>query len=212
MSDLILTGWTGTDFAEIAAHTLPIMRRYAIRHNLDFACANLLGARPPSWNKVQALHTALQRHDRVAWVDADVVIVDGSENILSELEPGKVQALCRHSTECGEVPNCGVWVLTKQALPVLAQMWAMDRYLNHCWWEQRAMLELLGYEVGEVNGAPSAKHISETELFGLTTWLGSQWNDHPQDSSRVREPFFFHVTMYADRLHAVKTLAERTNV
>lgn len=176
-----------------------------MRHNLDFACANLFGARPASWQKVQALHSALQKHDRVAWIDADVVVFDGSENIFDELEPDKVQALCRHSTECGEVPNCGVWVLTSRMLPILGQMWAMDQYLNHCWWEQRAMLDLLGYEVSD---GLFAKHLSETELYGLTTWLGPRWNHHPRDTGRVEEPLLVHVTTYPDRLGTVKFFAE----
>lgn len=199
MADCILTGWTGVEFAKIAAHTLPLIHAYAIKHGAACGCANLAGERPPSWMKVQAIRQALETHDRVAWIDADVVIVDDSENICARLG-NNWQALVEHQTECGLVPNCGVWVLSRQMLPVLDDVWREERFLHHWWWEQAAVLEQMGYRVTD---QPTSTLDKPTTLYRLTTFLSSEWNDHPADKRRVRRPRFCHVTQYADRLSTV---------
>lgn len=200
MSDLILTGWAGVEFAEIAAHTLPVLRDYAVAHDISMACVNLVGNRPPSWMKVQALYEELDRFDRVAWIDADVVVVNGERNIFDDLGDGW-QALVEHHTPSGYVPNCGVWVVTQAMRPVLAEIWNGKRHLDHPWWEQAAMLEQMGYEVLP---GPFARLSTPTELWHKTTWLAPEWNHHPHDTKRVDAPRFLHVTQYADRLGVVR--------
>lgn len=202
MADCILTGWSGVEYAKIAAHTLPLIHAYATRHGAACGCANLAGERPPSWMKVQAIRQALERYDRVAWIDADVVIVDDSENICDRLGVNW-QAIVEHSTECGLVPNCGVWVLGKPMLPVLEDVWRAERFMNHWWWEQGAVLEQMGYAVTDL---PTSVLDKPTTLYRLTTFLASEWNDHPADKRRVPRPRFFHITQYADRLSTVRAL------
>lgn len=200
MSDLILTGWAGVEFARIAAHTLPVLSDYAAKHDISMACVNLVGNRPPSWMKVQALYEELDRFDRVAWIDADVVVVNGERNIFDDLGDGW-QALVEHHTPSGYVPNCGVWVVTQAMRPVLAEIWNGKRHLDHPWWEQAAMLEQMGYEVLP---GPFALLATPTDLWHRTTWLRPEWNHHPHDTRRVDAPRFLHVTQYADRLGAVR--------
>lgn len=200
MSDLILTGWAGVQFAEIAAHTLPVLRSYAVTHDISMACVNLVGNRPPSWLKVQALYEELGRFDRVAWIDADVVVLDDSRNIFDDLGDGW-QALVEHHTPSGTVPNCGVWLVTQAMRPVLAEMWNGKRHIHHPWWEQATLLEQMGYEVLP---GPVARLGTPTGLWHKTTWMGAEWNHHPHDTRRVATPRFLHVTQYADRLAVVR--------
>jgi len=202
MSDIVMTGWSGLMFAEIASHTLPVIADYARKHGLQCGCANLAGSRPPSWMKLVAIQHALDRHDRVVWVDADVVIANDSANIFDCLGENW-QAVVEHHTPSGTVPNCGVWVLTRQMLPVLAKAWEMVEYLNHPWWEQAAVLRLMGYAVTDI---PTAILRKQTQLTKKTTFLDSEWNHHPEDAKRVESPRFVHVTQYADRLGVVKSL------
>lgn len=204
---MIVTGWAGTLFAEIAAHTLPVLGRYAAKHGLTVECVNLAGERPPSWMKVNALHDALGRHDRVVWIDADVVVLDHSRNILDELGVGW-QGLVEHQTECGTVPNCGVWVADRRMRPVLEQIWNAGRNLHHPWWEQASVLEMMGYTVSD---APTAMLGEPTPLWHHTTWLGPEWNHHPFDARRVDTPRFVHVTQYQDRLDAVRRIVGACN-
>lgn len=201
MPDLVLTGWTGLEFAQIAARTLPRIHAYAQRHGAACGCANLAGERPPSWMKVKAMMQGLRTHDRVAWIDADVVILDGEANIFDELGDSW-QAIVEHETECGLVPNCGAWVVSRQMLPVLEGIWNAEHCVNHPWWEQAALLEQMGYRVEGVRSTLD----TPTTLYRLTKFLDPTWNHHPADRRRVDAPRFAHVTQYADRLAQVRFL------
>ena len=203
MKTLVLTGWSGVLHGQMAAHTLPLLHAYAGRHGHAFGCANLSGERVPSWMKVMAMWQALQTHDRVAWIDADVVVVDPSHDVLAELGDGW-QAIVEHDTECGTVPNCGVWAVTQAMLPVLADMWNSGEDIDHPWWEQAALLRRMGYEI---TAEPAAKLDTPTTLYRNTTFLAPTWNHHPRDARRVESPRFAHVTQYADRLATVRAYA-----
>ena len=205
MKTLVLTGWTGVEFAQVAAHTLPLLHAYASRHGHDFGCANLTGERVPSWMKVQALHQALQAHDLVAWIDADVVVLDPTADILGEIGD-KWQAIVEHETECGTVPNCGVWIVTRHMLPVLEEMWNSGEDVDHPWWEQAALLRRMGYAI---TPEPAARLDTPTTLYEQTLFLSPTWNHHPRDARRVESPRFAHVTQYADRLDIVRSLSAR---
>jgi hypothetical protein len=204
MPDLVLTGWSGVEFAEIAAHTLPILKRYAERHGLSFQCANLSGERPPSWMKIPAIWHAMETHDRVVWIDCDVVVLDPCVNVFDDLGDAW-QGLVEHETECGTVPNCGVWVVTQHMRPVLAEMWESGQDIHHPWWEQAALLRRMGYSV---DNSPRAALDKGTTLYSNTAFLKPEWNHHPHDRRRVSSPRFVHVTQYGNRLNAIKQFAK----
>lgn len=204
MTALLLTGWHGTLFAKMAAHTVPLMDAYAALHGMHFCCVNLHGVLPPSWMKIPFILKALQHHACVVWIDSDVVIVDGAVNICDDVPAESWQAVVEHETSCGCVPNCGVWVCRQQMRDVLQEIWSSDKRTTHPWWEQSAVLERMGYEVTD---APHASLSQPTELYERTTFLGAEWNDHPHDSRRCGSPRFVHVTQYADRVEEVIRLA-----
>ena len=214
MTDLILTGWRGTDFARIAAHTLPRMEEYARRHGADFNCLNLAHAEiPPSWMKVPNIAAALGDYKRVLWLDADVVIVDPTENIFAALDETAWQAVVEHETECGFVPNCGVWMVTPTMHQILRFIWErmLPGFLNHPWWEQGAVMSVMGYAITLTDGWPHSTLEKPTELHDRTQFLQAKWNDHPADKRRAASPSFVHVTQYHDRLAEVRRLcAEKT--
>jgi hypothetical protein len=207
MASLVLTGWCGTEFAKMAAHTLPLLEDYAHRHGHGFACGNLFGPRPPSWQKVALLRVALERHAVVAWIDADVVVADDSSDLLSQLQSGHVQALVEHNTASGPVPNCGVWVLTQAMLPVLASVWDEGRNIDHPWWEQASVMERMGYVL---EPGPCSRLDTPTTLHAQTTFLGPEWNHHPFDARRVSAPHMVHVTQYDNRLETIRQLCRET--
>lgn len=210
MKPLLLTGWCGPEFQRIAHSTVPLMERYAERHGMEFSCVNLHAEdAPPSWVKVPRIMAALKRgHRACVWLDADVVIFDSSKSIIADVAHTSWQGLVEHETECGLVPNCGVWVVTERMLPVLREVWAgRDRFLHHPWWEQAAMLERMGYELSLTQGWPSAKRGGGSDLLDHTTFLASKWNHHPYDKRAVSDASFIHVTQYADRAAACKEYA-----
>ena len=205
MRPLILTGWTGDDWRAVADVTLPLMKAYAQRHSMDFSWAELAGLRPPSWQKVIGLLQTLPNRPAVVWIDADVVIEDGSRSILDDVPADADHALVEHHTECGNVPNCGVWVVRPAMLPRLQQAWNCNKHLSHPWWEQAVMLEQMGYVVDGTN----ARLDKPTTLYERTAFLDAAWNDHPNDERRAAHVRFRHVTQYKNRLEQIRQFAAR---
>lgn len=206
---LLITGWCGPEFAGIANSTLPIMERYAEKHGMDYLCVNLhSNDAPPSWVKIPRLISALRRnHETCIWLDADVVIFDSSKSILDDVQPdrGYVQALVEHDTECGHVPNCGVWVVSQAMLATLELTWASrDKLLYHPWWEQASIMLQMGYRVNHV---PESVDCTPTELHDRTCFLPPKWNHHPKDARRVDDAAFIHVTQYLHREEACEHYA-----
>jgi hypothetical protein len=170
--------------------SFPRFAEYADRHGYDLhAYPPRLVTRPPSWLKVAALLDALAHHEEALWIDCDVVIVDGDLDVADEVPEDAVQALVRHHTPDGEVPNCGVWFVREAVRPALVKLWRLDRYLDHPWWEQAGMLDLLGYR----HRSRPVTLEEPTDLYWRTHWLGLEWNSHEQND-RHPSPRFAHAT------------------
>ena len=205
MQSLILTGWSGAAHSAMAKHTAPLMAAYASRHGHDFISLSLIGERPASWQKLPAMYAALKAYDAVCWIDVDVVIAWPGADIIAELQPDTCQAVVEHLTECGRVPNCGVWVVSRDMQPTLEQAWIDgSMFPDHPWWEQAAIMRLMGYVV---EPGPHGKLDSPTRLYGQTTFLPPVWNHHPGDRNKPDKPYFVHVTQYNDRLSLIEKLA-----
>src|SRR5262249_39072233 len=160
---------------ELLRVALPGFHVYAQRHEYELIDAPpQRDDRPPSWLKVPLLHELLATYDEVLWLDADVVIVNEHDDLADDVPDEDWQAVVRHYTPDGEVPNCGVWLLRPSMRPVLDAMWQLDSYREHPWWEQAALLELLGYR-----GHP-VRLEQPTELYARTCWLGLEWNSHEE--------------------------------
>lgn len=210
MNDLVMTGWSGTEFAVIAANTVPIIGRYSRKHGASFACVNLgMPSTPASWAKVPYMAAALRDFDRVLWIDADVVVVNSQESLFAEHDQRFVQAVVPHVTGCGFVPNCGVWLVTRQMIPILEGLWE-NRWpsISHPWWEQSAVMRLLGYSSDILDGDPVSADVGSTELREKTQFMSPKWNHHPKDANRVESPNFVHVTQYEDRIGEVVRLCQ----
>jgi hypothetical protein len=187
---------------------LPTMRRYADRHGYDLlADPPPPIRRPPSWLKIPLLQKALRSYDEVLWLDADLVVVDDRVDVADEIDVDSYHAMVRHHTADGEVPSCGVWLLRKPMLGWLARAWVKTEYLDHGWWEQAALLDLLGYE----HRTRPCRHVRETSLYRHTHWLELEWNSHEQ-SDRHPDPRFAHATAggLAWRLEVMRRYAALT--
>ena len=179
------------DLLEIA---LPTFERFADRHGYDLVEADVDGMpRPPSWRKIPALLTALEEYDEVLWLDADTVIVDSSEDV--PFSDGAWQAMARHLTSDGLVPNCGVWAVRREMIPILRDVWGMTRHIHAGWWEQSALCEALGYDIS----SRPIRLVNPSELYAMTAWLDSGWNVHVSDGQPVDRHRIEHATMRPDR-------------
>ena len=154
--------------APCAALSRPGMEAYAARHGYDLCLDHVPTLRPWSYAKIPLLIDLLGTYDEVLWLDADVLIRNGRFDV-AEIVPGaEMHAMVAHHTYEGHVPNCGVWLLRKAALPMLGKVLALyDAYRHHKWWEQGAVHSLLG----------------EHPAYMLTPW----WNWCEHDSRRGDE-------------------------
>jgi hypothetical protein len=175
-------------YSELQQVALPGLEEYAGLHGYDLHTEPPTDQpRPASWMKIPLLLELLDRYEEALWLDADVVVADPSRDIADDVPGEAWQALVRHHTPDGEVPNCGVWYLRRPMRPVLEQLWQMPVGGERAWWEQGALLELLGYR-----GRPS-RLDRPTGLFERTHWLGLEWNSHEQND-RHPDPRFAHAT------------------
>jgi hypothetical protein len=180
--------------APLLEMALPAMERYADWHGYDLVTdpPGLL-LRPPSWHKITAVLAALDTHDEVLWVDADVLILDDSVDLADEVDAKAWQAITRHHTREGEIPSVGVWLVREPMRPWLKKAWGLTRYLNHRWWEQAAFLDLLGYRADP----PPCRLIRSTDLYANTYWLGEEWNQlllqYPEGDEPMAPARFVHV-------------------
>lgn len=120
--------------------------------------------RAASWAKVQYLITNLeeQAYNYILWIDADAIINNSSYDILSILDPSKYLYI---STDFNGI-NAGVVLFKNNSytLNLLYQIWNMTEYLNHPWWEQAALGDLI--EQNWRNIQQYIKYIPNKEFNG----------------------------------------------
>jgi hypothetical protein len=132
----------------------PTFRAYAGRHGYEVITSTAAPPeRPPAWAKVPLIRDTLENYDLVLWIDADAVIVDGTEDIVAALGPDAQLALVRHRREGVLIPNTGVmvWRSGDFSRGLLDRVWASTRFIDHPWWENAALLDALGYDFPRFN-------------------------------------------------------------
>lgn len=171
---------------------------------------------PAPWMKIPLLLKALHEgYNEVVWFDCDLVVVDFSQD-FPPLEDGKLHAMVRHFEDNSEVPNSGVWRLRggrgEDSVEVLLnQMRELEVFKNHGWWEQAALLTLMGYTV-----PPEGSHFPDTKCRCVhqTKWhkacqfMRLKFNSHPQ--YRAENPVIVHCSYPSmpERLEVMRALVK----
>lgn len=146
-------------------------------------------SRPAPWSKIRILQDLLERHDDVLWLDSDLMIVDGREDVPAT----DFMALVQHDIGAETMPNSGVWLLHAgdETQQFLAEVWAQDDLIEHRWWENAAICRLLGYTLDPVTPDKKTKWLSRTDF------LDPRWNSIPSD--RAEHPRIKHYPGYKTR-------------
>lgn len=167
----------------------PTFEAYATRHGYDFVfeTGSLDPTRPAPWSKIVLIQRLLRSYDLVLWIDADAVIVDGSIDIADALPKRATFGLVAHETPEGpEIPNSGVVLIrsSRKARRFLDRVWGRTEFMNHKWWENAAILELLGYTLEPPVTLVRAER--DREMFHF---LDPRWNVLPfqrLDNARIK--------------------------
>lgn len=170
--------------------SLPTFRAYTERHGYDLCVMPCESeGRPPAWGKVKALRNLLERYGEVLWIDADALIADDAEDLSACVPPDALQALVEHPTDRGPVPNTGVWFVRRGMVSWLDRIWERESRVDHPWWEQAAMADLLGYGL---DGMRTAGPVEATELGRVTHYLQQAWNVYAGNAAQVGRPKIRH--------------------
>lgn len=190
--------------------SLPTFRRFADKHGYDLIVGEKMTDRPPAWNKIPLLATHSPKYEQVVWFDADLFIVDDSDDLPRINES---HGLVRHFTAGSEVPNSGMWILNYRPAfdKIFDAIWNLEVFMNHGWWEQAALLTLMGYCVppeGSDFDDTKCRCVYETELMKACQFLRVEWNSHP--NYQANKPRIVHCS-YPDmdtRVEVMRRLAE----
>ena len=205
MKRAIVTFGTGPH-AELLKIALPSYKAFAHVHGYDFFVAEEIGRkRPAPWYKVQCLMDLLDSgYDIAMFWGCDMVVTDGRDDIYPPADVPWVQAMVAHQTGDGHIPNTDMWMVNPKMRPWLDKCWALDKYIMHGWWEQAALMELMGYYP---DVRPTYCRDESNELFRLTHWLERGWNVHLWDSIPAARPRIMHATMHPDRAAVMRQWA-----
>lgn len=160
----------------------PTFAEYAARHGYDLVLRSFIGAekRPAAWAKVPLILQLLEVYELVLWIDADAIIVDSSADLAAECRADRWIYLARNRTSDGLVPNTGVWMLraTAEAKQFLKLVNEHTAFHHHKWWENAAVIDLLGYDFDPV-WPGSDNHFTDG-----VEYIARAWNSVPPDADQ----------------------------
>ncbi|HEY1650998.1 MAG TPA: putative nucleotide-diphospho-sugar transferase [Acidimicrobiales bacterium] len=191
---------------ELLQLTAPSFAAFAKRHHYDLHLFTERRSheRPVPWSKIPILQELLASYEEVLWIDADAVVVDDSRDIASAVGDGALMGICPHRTPEGDdpIPNAGVWFLRseQETLSLLSDIWNCTAYVNHKWWENAALLDVMGYEL-----EPTVRLVQPSPIWSKTTFLTTEWNSIPVDSSPNPRILHFAGMSQEERIAAIKS-------
>ncbi len=213
MSKRCIVTYAAGAHEELLDISLPLYKDFARRHGYDIHVGHKILPAPPAWNKVPLLAAALTTYDEVVWFDCDLVIVDPSED-FPPMEDGMLHSLVRHFEHHSEVPNSGVWRLCKStrddlwANDLLHKILKLEVFTNHGWWEQAALLTLMGYCVppeGSNFRDTRCRCVHQTIWYRVCQFMRLCWNSHP--NYRAAKPKIVHCS-YASMPQRIEVMRE----
>lgn len=169
---------------ELLDVALPTFEQFAVIHGYDVIVGKEVCDLPPAWNKIPLLLDALGYYEEVVWFDCDLVVVNPNED-FPPME--KLHSMVRHFEDNSEVPNSGVWRLRRNwgdlfSLDLLNKIMELEVFRNHGWWEQAALLTLMGYCVPpEGSHFPDTKCrcVYKTQWYEACQFMRLRYNSHP---------------------------------
>lgn len=191
---------------ELLDVALPTYNLFAKKHDYTLLIGQKQGNLLPAWNKIPLVIRALEYYDEVVWFDCDLVVVNVNED-FPKLD--RFHSLVRHYEDGSEVPNSGVWRVTKPCIPLLEDILGLQVFRNHGWWEQAALMTLMGYSV-----PPEGSDFSKTKCrcvnpgiwYESCQFMRLKWNSHP--NYRANNPHIVHCSYpdMAQRLEVMRAL------
>ena len=188
MRACLLTSYDAA-YAECGDLALATFTAYAQKHHLnlevikDFDCG-----RPAPWAKIPLIAAMLNKgYDWVIWIDADALIIRADINILDQTKSNHdLYLTCHRLSEnflpgmafSYDVPNTGVMIFKNSdwSKQFLENIWEEESFIHHYWWENAAVMKLLGYEFLLDT---SLANRPNPEIMSHIGWLDRDFNSIP---------------------------------
>lgn len=213
---------------ELLDVALPTYRAFAERHHYDLMVTrgNITESRrflenkeeelPSPWCKIPLLLEALEVYDEVVWLDCDLVIVNPTDDFPPIDQTNKLHSMVRHFEDNSEVPNSGVWRLHRtngdlHIADLLDDILHLEVFRNHGWWEQAALMTLMGYTVppeGSEFPLTKCRCVHPTVWYRACQFMRLCWNSHP--NYRAEHPRIVHCSYpnMTERLEVMRALVK----
>ena len=177
---ICITTYFDEKFAPIGNLCYKTLQIYGALNKFDVVLLkNIVSRRPPPWHKILVIRQLFASHyDYVFWIDADAIFVDCGRNIADEIEEDKELYLVKHNIDSKEIPNTGVILIrnSEWSHNLLSQIWEKQEYIGHKWWENAALIDILGYHDLLNENQPNKLNL---DLLKKIKWLGLEWNSLP---------------------------------
>jgi hypothetical protein len=175
------------EYAGMSMHLYGVIHNISVRVDPNASVSD----RPTPWHRVKLIQQLFNEgYDIVIWMDADAIITRYDCDIRSLLKPDKDLYLVQHDNigEDGPVPNTGFMILknTDWSKSLLQEIWNKEEYINHKWWENAALIDILGYKhlLGGVRSF-------DNEMLAKVEFISSEWNYVPMREV-VAKPIINH--------------------
>ena len=199
------------NYKDIGNITTKSMLKYADKFNLNFEFLDMPDSgRVQTWNKIlQIKNEILKReNDYIMWVDADAFFPNDAENILSVIDNKYEIYLSSHYCSVFKGSNykntilttnrinCGVMIfkVSNFCLEFLEKVWSKKEYINHFWYEQAAIMDLVGLKA-DITGNLNDNKGNDFYLNKIK-FLSKEWNSIPSFgaiSSESIRPSIIHL-------------------
>ncbi len=170
---------TGTH-RQLLAESIPTLVLYGEKHGYDIvvSCETLV-SRPPSWAKIALLRELLGSYQLALWVDADALFVAMERDIAHETRESEDVWFARHPQNYdpdSTVLNAGIILARSSPFTesLFEAIWNAEQFVDHNWWENAALLDLLGYSL-----EPPYQKVRQTPWDSRVGTLDLAWNSVP---------------------------------
>jgi hypothetical protein len=137
----------GEEFARLASLVNPAKRRHCDRFGYDFVAFDevLDTSRHPSWSKIIAIRRVLPQYDWVFWCDTDAVLWNGKYGLRQFVTAASEDAVFQVNHEG---INAGLFFIRNSSwsFSFLDDVYRQEQFVDHPWWEQATIIELLQTE------------------------------------------------------------------
>lgn len=191
-SDMVICSIAcGRDHMDMMYSMAPTVSFYAAKHGMDSVMLRDFRfdeSRPPAWDKVIMIRSLLEVYETVLWIDSDAIICDPEIDIRTVAPRSVPMHIVAHEYDEKVVPNTGVWLIhrSESAFDLLEEIWACTEFVEHAWWENAALMELIGYDPRGY----SCTFDGPTPFTPLVSFLDRQWNSIGLDSAD--DPIILH--------------------